>query len=435
MNYTEAVNYFLNIPKFAKDKHDPGDLQIFLDELGNPEESLKLLHVAGTNGKGSVCAFLTSMLIAGKKRVATFTSPHLVKLNERFLLNGEEADDESFLAAFHQVLDCVERLGRQGQVHPTFFEFAFLIFMVFAGKKNAEYAVLETGIGGRLDATNCVKHPLVTVITSISRDHTEYLGETIPEIAGEKAGIIKPGVPVVYDITDPEAVLVIKKRAEELKSPAYGIGSPDYQILEMKNNGLLVEIQSRFHSRIRTLVPFVAEYQAGNAALAVAALEEAATDRVFTADVIACGIRNTVWPGRMEQVMPGLYLDGAHNEGGIREFVKTASRMIKTASGKVFLLFAVVSDKDYNSMARIVCGEIAFDGIFLTQIASGRALDVVTLEAAVKRNTDGRIYEFPSVKETVKEALAIKKPEDILFCVGSLYLIGEIKKVIEEEYR
>ena len=198
MNYEEAVSYIDNIPKFTT-KHPLEHTRMLMERLGNPSTGRKIIHVAGTNGKGSVCSYLDSMLRCGGKSVGLFTSPHLIRINARYIINGQNISDEAFLSAFEKVMEMVRRFVREGGDHPSYFELLFLMGMVIFDEADVEYIVLETGLGGRLDATNVVPHPLACIITSISRDHTEYLGETIPEIAGEKAGIIKPGVPVIYD--------------------------------------------------------------------------------------------------------------------------------------------------------------------------------------------------------------------------------------------
>ena len=196
MTYREAVTYIEETPKFTK-KNTLENTRAILRCLGNPQDKMKILHVAGTNGKGSVCSFLASILKAAGKRTGLFTSPHLVEINERFVVDEEQVSNEAFLEAFHRVMECIGEIEREGYAHPTYFEILFLIGMVLFEQAGVEYLVMETGLGGRLDATNSVDHPIVTVITSISLDHTEYLGNTVAEIAGEKAGILKEGVPVV----------------------------------------------------------------------------------------------------------------------------------------------------------------------------------------------------------------------------------------------
>ena len=216
MTYQEAVDYIEETPKFTK-KNSLDHTRAFLKRLGSPEDSMKILHVAGTNGKGSVCSFLASILHAAGKSTGLFTSPHLVDINERFVIDEKQVSDEAFLMAFQKVMDCVNEMKEEGYPHPTYFELLFLIGMVIFREAGVEYLVLETGLGGRLDATNSIAHPLVTVLTSISLDHTEYLGHTVAAIAGEKAGIIKEGVPVVYDASCKEAEEVILARAKEMQ--------------------------------------------------------------------------------------------------------------------------------------------------------------------------------------------------------------------------
>ena len=200
MTYEEATRYILNIPKFTK-KNKPEHISRFLEYLGNPQKERKILHVAGTNGKGSVCVYLSTMLLAQKKTVGLFVSPHLIKMNERIVINGKQVSDETFLQLFEYVLDITEKMQEAGLPHPTFFEFLFGMAMTAFARTGVEYIVLETGLGGRLDATNSIEKPLATAITSIGLDHTEILGDTVEKIAFEKAGIIKPGVPVFYSDT------------------------------------------------------------------------------------------------------------------------------------------------------------------------------------------------------------------------------------------
>ena len=219
MTYKEAEAYINSVPKFTS-KNKPENTMELIRRLGHPERSMKVIHVAGTNGKGSVCAFLSSMLTEGGKRTGLFTSPHLVKINERFQINNEPVSDEIFLNAYERVMKLVEEMQKDGFYHPAYFELLFAIGMVIFEEAQVEYLILETGLGGRLDATNIVEKPVVTVITSISLDHTEILGDTIEEIAGEKAGIIKQNIPIVYDGREKRAEKVILQKAKEQNAKA-----------------------------------------------------------------------------------------------------------------------------------------------------------------------------------------------------------------------
>ena len=199
MTYKEIVTYIEEIPRFTR-KHSLAHTREMLLFLGNPQNGKKIIHVAGTNGKGSVCAYLDAMLRAEGKSTGLFTSPHLVKMNERIVLNGKQISDEDFCEVFEETMQAVRRMQDAGLEHPTFFEFLFAMAMKAYDRAGMEYIVLETGLGGRLDATSSVE-PVACVITSIGLDHMEYLGDTVEQIAGEKAGIIKPGVPVVIGET------------------------------------------------------------------------------------------------------------------------------------------------------------------------------------------------------------------------------------------
>ena len=284
MTYEEAAAYIEETPKFTK-KNTLDNTKAILRHLGDPQERMKILHVAGTNGKGSVCSFLASMLHAAGKHTGLFISPHLVEVNERFVIDEAQVDNDRFLEAFRRVMGCVEQIQKEGYAHPTYFEILFLIGMVLFEKAGVEYLVLETGLGGRLDATNSVAHPLVTVITSISLDHTEYLGDTVEAIAGEKAGIIKEWVPVIFDGENQKAAAVIQRRAEKLHCPSFGISGEMLKISSMTNKDIDFSINSGYYDYIELSISSVAEYQVKNAALAVTALKVMDSEGAFTDEV------------------------------------------------------------------------------------------------------------------------------------------------------
>lgn len=457
MSVKEVEQYLDQIPKFSKEKHTVDTVRQMLKLLLVPQEGLKIIHVAGTNGKGSVCAFLASILRAAGFSAAVFTSPHLLSVKERFAFDFGDVDDELFLLSFKRIEEKLKVFEEAGLGHPSYFEYMFLMFMVMVKERPSDYVILETGLGGRLDATNAVLHPQVTVITSISLDHMEYLGGTVGKIAGEKAGIIKQGVPVVFDNTAEEASAVIEKKASEMGIEAYPVDRSSYRDMTLYNGRIHLNA-APLHggAKFELDIPFAAEYQAVNSMLAVRAAELLGISK----DAICKGIARTFWPGRMEQIRENVYLDGAHNEGGIREFSKAAREITavryRAASGdsaaqkgRRILLFAVVSDKEYEDMAEIVCREFAPDVLVLTQIDYSRGLDIKLLYKAAyeawervdgqmtgsgkwvsdsNRNHDVRVVE--TVEAAFAEVLREKKPEDTVFCAGSLYLIGEIKEVI-----
>ncbi|MEH2957197.1 folylpolyglutamate synthase/dihydrofolate synthase family protein [Candidatus Merdisoma sp. JLR.KK006] len=426
MTYEEAAAYIEETPKFTK-KNTLENTKAILHRLGNPQEQMKILHVAGTNGKGSVCSFLASMLHEAGKHTGLFISPHLVDVNERFVIDEEQVNDEQFLEAFRMVMSCVEQMEKEGFAHPTYFELLFLIGMMLFKMAEVEYLVLETGLGGRLDATNSIAHPLVTVITSISLDHTEYLGNTVEAIAGEKAGIIKEGVPVVYDAENPEAGTVIQRRAEELRSPAFGINKKMLKISSMSNKNIDFSINSGYYDYIELSISSVAEYQVKNAALAVTALKAMELEGGFTDEVIKRGIAHMRWQGRMETVLPHVIIDGAHNEAGVEEFVKTAKRLEENYP--VTLLFAAVGDKDYRHMIEKICQELPVEQVIVTEVGGCRCVNAGETAALFKEFGTAKVLACPNVEEAFSAALK-EKGDGILFCVGSLYLVGSIKRIL-----
>lgn len=426
MTYEEAAAYIEETPKFTK-KNTLENTRAILRHLGDPQEHMKILHVAGTNGKGSVCSFLASMLHAAGKHTGLFISPHLVDVNERFVIDEKQVSDEEFLNAFQIVMGCVEQIQKEGYAHPTYFEILFLIGMVIFEKAGVEYLVLETGLGGRLDATNSVAHPLVTVITSISLDHTEYLGDTVEAIAGEKAGIIKKNVPVVYDGENPVVAAVIEEQARKLHAPAFAIRKEMHKISSMTNKRIDFSINSGYYDYIELSISSVAEYQVKNAALAVTALKMLKQEKEFTDIVIKQGIAHMRWQGRMETVLPQVIIDGAHNEAGVEEFVKTAKRL--EADYPVTLLFAAVGDKDYRHMIETICRELRIESVIVTEVGGYRSVDAKEPAALFKEFGDAKVSAYPDVEEAFSAALK-EKGDGILFCVGSLYLVGSIKSIL-----
>ena len=419
----KARDYLLGIPLWTKKKNTLDEVRHFLKELGNPDEQLKIFHVAGTNGKGSVCADLTAMLMEAGYHVGTFVSPHLTDVTERFLVDGVPVEEAGFSESFARVKAVTDRLTAEGYAHPTFFEFVFLMAMDLYGRRKPDFVVLETGLGGRLDTTNVIRHPLACVITSISLDHTQYLGDTVELIAAEKAGIIKPGIPVVYDNNDRAAGAVIAAAADRLGSAAYGLTAED----------------SCWG------VSFAAPYQAMNAALAVKVLEILEIEGV-NAEVCRKALASVHWTGRMQQVAPNVWVDGAHNPGGIRAFIQA----VKAQNGlavqekqsaqqpdqgeqnaadmhpQIQLLFAAVSDKDYHEMIRLLCTELSPERVTVVQLKSERGLQADALARQFEDAGCSHVTAFDSTKDALKHVLSEKKEGDHLYMVGSLYLIGEI---------
>ena len=429
MNYEEAVAYIEETPKFTT-KNKLSHTKECLERLGNPEKKFKVIHVAGTNGKGSTCAFLTSIFREAGYSCGLFTSPHLVVLNERFQINEKNIDNQAFMSAFEKVKALADELVAEGSYHPTYFEMLFLMGMVIFAEAGVDYVMLETGLGGRLDATTAVEEPAACVITSISFDHMQYLGNTIAEIAGEKAGIIVPGVPVIYDGNNPEAAKVIRKQAEALGSPYYEVKKENTEILRNTSAGIDFCMENEYYGNTAFSIPVIAGYQVMNAALALKTAEVLKDMVNLPKDSVLRGLRETRWQGRMETVLPGVIVDGAHNEDGVEKFVETAEHFQKDYP--LTLLFSAVDDKDYTDMIRTVAGRIRFQHVIVTQVGGYRKVPAEQLADIFRKEGCLCAESCEDVESSFRRALEYRGKEGMLFCVGSLYLVGEIKAIIQK---
>lgn len=432
MNYTEAVEYILNIPKFAK-KNTLDNTANLINHLIKTQNFCKIIHVAGTNGKGSVCCFLSSILEEAGYKVGTFTSPHLITVNERIRINNEAVTDESFLRAFKKVKAVVES---EDITHPTFFEWLFAMAMVIFEEEKVAYCILETGLGGRLDSTNIIQHPKVCVITSIGFDHTEVLGNTLEKIAQEKAGICKSNVPVVFDATKPRVAEVIQNKARDLHCPYIGLveesatqdrkeAMATYRITARPDKSIDFLLDYGYDEYIDGTIAGIANYQAKNASLALLAIRYLLPD--LEKRIQKSGMRKAFWPGRMEEIEQDVYIDGAHNPDGIREFIRTVKRF---QGKKIVLLFSAVQEKKYNNMIEQICHEIDFHSVVVTEIKNIRAVSVSELKNQFDLYTQSPVYAVSDSKDAYKKALSEKGEDGLLFCVGSLYLVGEIQQLL-----
>lgn len=405
-------------------KHPPEHTRELLSRLGNPQEGIKIIHVAGTNGKGSVCAYLNAMLLAGGKKTGLFTSPHLVRINERFQINGEDVSDEQFLDAFLKVEKAAKEYEAEGEGHPSYFETLFLMGMLIFKEAGVEYLVMETGLGGRLDATNVVEKPLACIITSISRDHTEYLGDTLEAIAGEKAGIIKAGVPVIYDASQPGPASVIAAKAKEMGNPAWPMEPSFYEMKTQSREGITFTFAYLGGEKAELAIPYVAKYQMMNASLAFYTMHILQDVHDIPKNVLAEGLSKIKWPCRMEMAAPGVIIDGAHNEDGIAQFVSTAGYFAK--ENEITILFTAVADKHYHEMIGEICEGIHPSHVVATQIDGSRVVPAEVLAEDFRKAGCTDVCAEPEIGAAYEKALG-KKGSGMLFCVGSLYLAGELK--------
>lgn len=429
MNYAEAEEYINRIPRFSKIKSEENVDEI-LTLFGHPEKNFAYIHVAGTNGKGSVCAFLDSMLRRAGKKTGLFTSPHLITTTERMKINGTDISETEFTEIFEELLRVVKEREKEGHLHPIYFEWLYLMAMIWFGRQGIEYGIIETGLGGRLDATNHIERPVLTIITSISYDHMEILGSTLTEIAGEKAGILKEGVPVICDGSEPEALAVIQERAAMLHCPLTVVKPEQVKILLNRGKNIDFLLQDRYDKSYRIHLQTEAVYQTMNGSLAWMAVKELQKQDMKLQQkedaVFLEGMANMHWPGRLEELLPGVYVDGAHNVGGIRKLRESIAASF--AGRPVWLLFAVASDKDYGEMIRILCTIPDLKGVTVTEIENNRRTNLETVSAIFEKNWHGYVGHSYNINEAIvdSERQAAKYPNAVLICAGSLYLAGSV---------
>jgi dihydrofolate synthase/folylpolyglutamate synthase len=391
-----------------------------LSGLGDPQEHFNAIHIAGTNGKGSVAATLASILNACGLRTGLYTSPHLVRFNERIVVDRQPISDENVLSAYRTV-KAAAKVDRE----PTFFEFATaMAFHEFKCRK-VEWAVVETGMGGRLDATNII-HPALSIITNVSVEHREYLGRRISQIAGEKAGIIKTGVPVVTAVRQKTAIAVVESVAAENSAPLFRLGRD----FKMRRSAADTATYSGLNFRWRGLKTALrGGHQLENTALALAACDVLSpVIGVIESECLQRGLAETRWPGRLEQVLdrPLTLLDGAHNLIAAR----TLGRYLKTGlDGRaITLVVGILDDKPYREILSALVPHCR--RVILTRPQIDRALPPESLIPATSELTaDWRV--IPNVAAAVSHAINSSKPDDVVCIAGSLYVVGEAKAALE----
>jgi len=435
MNYEASVRYLLSLGRelaaptqAAAAKFDLENINVLAERLGHSERAYPSAHIAGTNGKGSTAAFLESILRHAGFRTGLNTSPHLEKINERIRINGEEIDDEAFAETFTRVQVLIEELLAAGKLraHPTYFEcVTAMAFESFASER-VGFAVFEVGLGGRLDATNILS-PAVTIITRIDFDHENFLGHSLAEIAREKAGILKPGVPLILAEQPPEAREVILARATALGCPVI----EPAQIFRVDHQSIH---DGRLHARVKEeasgqtfeIAPSLpGRFQLQNALNAVAAAR-LLQQRGFriTDEAITLGIAATVWPGRLEKLQstPDVYCDGAHNPGAAREL---AYFLDQNFSGrKIFLIYATLRDKAVDEVAGLLFPRAA--EVIFTAPRTSRAVSATQL-AEIAGHHAAHFSVIPDAERAIEHALAEATPEDAILITGSLYLVGQLR--------
>ena len=407
MTYDEAVKYLYKIAGFAR-KSSLDHIKYFLDELGNPQNDLKFIHVAGTNGKGSVCAFLEAILKENGKTTASFTSPHLVRINERIKVNGKEISDQEFSNACMKVKSCIERAQKRKIETPSFFECLFFMALLIFQESKPDICMIETGMGGRYDATNVIT-PQVSVITSISMDHMEFLGNTLEEIASHKAGIIKEGIPVVTMGQEECVTKIIKEEAKMKMSPIYDISEDNLKFKQNVSKYIDFLNASAYDKRRDVRTNIAGDFQVSN--LSVALQSAAIICQQLDADKIYNALTKIKIPGRMEEIAPGIIVDVSHNIQGMEGFVKTVK---ENFYGKKRILFAA-SHKNEEEYMKDILKQIPGIEAFYTVAINNRRI---------------KEEEFQNVFCKMIEE---RENDTVCFVVGSFYLAGMAKDFINQE--
>jgi dihydrofolate synthase/folylpolyglutamate synthase len=435
MNYQAAVRYLLSLGRelaaptqAAAAKFDLENITILAERLGRPDRAYPSAHIAGTNGKGSTAAFLESILRRSGFRTGLNTSPHLEKINERIRVNGEEIGDQAFAEAFTRIQALNEELLAAGKLraHPTYFECVTAMAFECFARERVDFGVFEVGLGGRLDATNILT-PFVSVITRVDFDHESFLGHSLAEIAMEKAGILKPGVPLILAEQRPEALEVIRARATELGCPVIEARAAFRIEKEWTENlcsrASVTENASGWSFELSPQLP--GKFQIQNSLNAVAAARYLQNRGYRISDhAITQGIAEAVWAGRLEKLQsdPDVYLDGAHNPSAARELAAFLEQDL--AGRKIWLVFGALRDKAVDEMADVLF-PLAAEVIF-TQPRTTRAISVTRLAEITSHNA-AHFTVVPEPEAALEQALHRAAPQDAIVVAGSLYLIGQLR--------
>ncbi|MDX9787731.1 MAG: folylpolyglutamate synthase/dihydrofolate synthase family protein [Desulfobacterales bacterium] len=391
-----------------------------LTGLGSPQQQFRCIHIAGTNGKGSVASTLATILQTAGYRVGLYTSPHLVHFNERIQTNGQPISNESVVASYLAV-----EKAHQGNREPTFFEFTTAMALYEFSRQQVDWAIIETGMGGRLDATNVLR-PNLSIITNISLEHQSYLGNTLAAIAAEKGGIIKEGVPVITGAGQKPVIEVLTRIAQKKSAPLYRFGNA-FRIRRHPDGTFTYYGLDQQWAKLRTGLK--GEHQAKNAALVLAACE--VLNRLglkLLFDHLQAGLLNTHWPGRLEIISesPLVILDGAHNLSAVR--ILSQYLAAHYADRNITLVTGILDDKAYTPMLRQLlplCKKAVF-----TQPKIDRALPPETFLTVAKEFIPSPEV-IPSVPDAVAHAVQTAKKDEVICIAGSLYLVGEVKGAIE----
>lgn len=420
-SYQECLNEMFNLRRFGI-KLGLETIRQILAGLGNPQEHFKTIHVAGTNGKGSVAATLASVLRSCGYKTGLYTSPHLVRFNERIVVDDQLINNEDVLTAYKAVKE-----AHHGKREPTFFECTTAMALNEFRRREVDWAVIETGMGGRLDATNII-NPRLSIITNVSLEHSEYLGSSLRQIAFEKSGIIKPGVPVVTGVTQKSAIDAVIATAAARQAPLYRLRK-DFRLRRTSHGTFTYQGPQTKWTGLTTSL--AGQHQLENTALALAGCDILSPEiGQLTQDGVKMALLNTRWPGRLEMVKdkPLTLLDGAHNLIAARAL----SIYLKSnlAGRRITLVVGILDDKPYRAMLAAlvpICQRV-----IVTQPKIQRALPTEILLAAAKELTN-QVEAIPDVGRAVAAAIDSSSPDDAVCIAGSLYVVGEAKAALTDQ--
>lgn len=435
------MNYISLIEELKKRGSVPGldAIEGLLEELGHPEDNLKIVHIAGTNGKGSIFAYLSSILIAAGFKVGRYISPTISCYEERFQINGEYITKDKLTRLYNIVEEAMKREEEKTGLKPTLFEVETAISFLYFKEEKVDYALIEVGMGGRMDATNVIRHPELTVISSISYDHQAFLGDTLEEIAWQKAGIIKESCPVVLSENSDEVCKVIEQEATKKKVKCIEIKPTDYEVLSETPYGSTFLWKEQ---RYETKLP--GRHQVSNAVTALAASEylfrkdyeknnarKAIAKKLDEMNVKSAqqgGIIRTCWPGRLEVLKkePLFYRDGAHNPDGAKKLAAFLQKYF--TNKKIIYIMGVLKDKEYKKMLRYLM-PMAKE-VYVFKPKNERGLSAQILADTIKEVADVSVTIESDVNAAVFRALDTAKPDDVLVACGSLSFMEEMEDIL-----
>lgn len=420
MNFISSLKWIDNFQKFGI-KLGLDRIKYILDELDNPQDNYKIIHIGGSNGKGSVCKFISSILIESGYKVGTYTSPHLQDIRERIVVDNKKISRIDFADITKKIKPIVEKMKKKKD-YPSYFEIITAISFQYFERKKVDYSIIEVGLGGKYDATNIV-NPLITIITNISLEHQNILGKKITEIAYQKAGIIKESIPVFTAVKN-TSYHVIKKIADDKKASIYIIKNKNWRRInnnlefqEFKIKGLLKEYNVK--------TKLLGKHQGENITISIKSAEYLKKHGINIKDVsIKNGIEKTINPGRMEIInnKPVILLDGAHNPKGIKLLVETLKNDFEY--DKLFFIIGVLKDKNIKTMIPHIIS--ISDYIIATQSNNDRALNSLQFEKIInKSNNKIKAISKKNIPHAIRYSLSLAKPKDLICITGSLYTVGE----------